>query len=265
MRKGTVQASASDLSLASTYGFQAGDIVFRLGSKVLAAIIDNPVTHGGIYLGDGRIHDMVGFGNRTATLSTFYEESADKSVVKFIRFTGPHADLIVPRTVKNILARDFRLPTDPKPWNLFSSADDYKTATCLEYAHAQFLYAIKQISEDPAIAEATRRDVKKTYFAAGAAEPNALARPQHLSSSYPAGHPSSSAVLMALSDSGGSNIDPSVFENRFEGKVEYKNYGPDPNSWLSYVVPPNVVVTESFDTFTYRSFADSRQYFTVIR
>jgi hypothetical protein len=265
MRAGTVTASADDVAIASRNGFADGDIVFRLGSKVLAALIENPVTHGGIYLGGGLIHDVVGFGNRTTGMKMFYDESADASVVKSVRFIGPHADLIVPRVVGNIKRRDFRLPTDPIPWNLFSSADDFKTATCLEYAHAQFLYAIKQLSADPAVPEATRKDIVSTYFAAGAADPSALATPQKVEAAHKIGDISPVGALMGLADSGGSNIDPSVFQNRFEGTRTTQHFGPPPSSWKNLLVPGFDIQTESFRTFTYKSFKESTRFFAVIR
>ena len=110
--------------------------MFRLGgAKQLAERIGDPVTHGGIYLGGGLIHDMVGFGNRDVRVSDFYRggrRSLDREDHPIRR---PRAD--VHRAAgggQHPPAQPSDLPTDPLPWNLFSSALDYRTATCLELA-----------------------------------------------------------------------------------------------------------------------------------
>ncbi len=64
MRLGKIVGTAEDESLATSHGFQVGDIVFRLGSRALARMIGTPVTHGGVRMGGGLIHDLVGFGTR---------------------------------------------------------------------------------------------------------------------------------------------------------------------------------------------------------
>src|SRR5262249_42515037 len=114
-------------------------IVFRKGSAGLAALIEEEVTHGGLYLGNGVLHDVVGFGNRCVKSTLFFStekgEVADPNVVKVVRFTGPLNDLIVPRVLSNVAKKDYWLPSDPKPWNLFSTADDYRTATCLRQTY----------------------------------------------------------------------------------------------------------------------------------
>jgi hypothetical protein len=260
MREGRVVGTSDDIGIATSYGFEPGDIVFRLGSRALADQISNPVTHGGIYLGDGLIHDMVGFGNRTVRATLFYREADDPSVVRVIRFVGPHRNLIVQRLLSNIRSRDFRLPTDPRPWNLFSSADDYRTATCLEYSHAQFLYAIRQVSQDQAVSVSTRDSLLATYFARGSAEPSALIQPQTLTVQGRMGIAINErrALVAAASASGdsGGDVDPSVFENRWEGEEELRQIG---SSWA-----PVIWQVQRLRAFTYQSFVDSRQFFRVI-
>jgi hypothetical protein len=260
MREGRVIGTSDDLDIATNHGFEAGDIVFRLGSRALADRIHNPVTHGGIYLGDGLIHDMVGFGNRTVRASLFYQEADDPSVVRVVRFVGPHQNLIIQRLLSNIRTRDFRLPTDPKPWNLFSSAGDYRTATCLEYSHAQFLYAIRQLSQDQGLSVAIRDSLLATYFAQGASEPNALIQPQTLTVEGQMGIAINErrALVAAASASGdsGGDVDSSVFENRWEGEEELRPIGSS--------LAPVIWQVQRLRTFTYQSFVDSRQFFRII-
>ena len=82
MSQGQISGTPLDLQVANQCNFQPGDIVFCLGSWELASRMGEPVTHGGIYLGGGLIHDMVGFGNRTVPVVEFYAEAADPNVVR---------------------------------------------------------------------------------------------------------------------------------------------------------------------------------------
>jgi uncharacterized protein DUF4157 len=281
--EGRVTGAQEDVALATQFAFQPGDIVFRLGSSALGIISHNPVTHGGIYIGNGLVHDMVGFGNRTVRTSLFYQEAADPSVVKVIRFTGPLNTLIIQRLLSNIQRRDFRLPSDPQPWNLFSSADDYRTATCLEYSQAQFLYAIRQLSVDQSVSQSDRDLIRQSYFTGGAAEPNPLVQPQEISvtglqggggltapglgvASTPIRAPSAMLQVEGMikaADYQADDVDPTVFSNRFEG--QHQTYYPDGLIAQLAYGPGPTHDTATLRTFTYRSFADSRQFFTVIR
>lgn len=258
MSLGSVTASTLDTNIAAERSFSPGDIVFRLGSTSLGAIISEPVTHGGIYLGNGIIHDMVGFGNRTVRVSDFYLEADDPSVVRVVRFTGPDKSLIVARLIANIQARNFRLPTDSKPWNLFSSATDYRTATCLEYSHAQFLHAINQLSVDPTVPTTTRAGLRSEYFNAGNSMARNLITPQAISQSGTPSAPPGMTIsgLIGAADYLAEDVDSSVFENRWEGNTTIEDFGTS--------LFPNLVMTATLQTFTYRSFVDSRRYFTNI-
>lgn len=258
MREGTVEPSSRDLEIASSNNFEPGDIVFRLGSRNLAELIDNPVTHGGIYLGNGLIHDMVGFGNRTVRVSLFYQEADDSSVVKVLRFIGPLNDMIIPRLIDNIEHRNFRLPSDQVPFNLFSTADNYETATCLEYSHAQFLYAIKELVESPVIRFEVQERLRETYYEDGAENPKNLINPQEVEQyGSPGTVVPQIRAMVAAADYLADDVDEDLFENRLEGlETSYENYG---NSWF-----PSLVETVSFNTFTYRSFKNSRSYFREV-
>ncbi|MGD8624883.1 MAG: DUF4157 domain-containing protein [Anaerolineae bacterium] len=258
MAEGNVQSTAADVEIANRFGFQPGDIVFRLGSRQLASRIGDPVTHGGIYLGNGIIHDMVGFGNRDVRVSDFYAEAEDPSVVKVIRFTGPLADIIVPRVIENIRARDLDLPTDPVPWNLFSSANDYRTATCLEYSHAQFLYAIREISQETPWAPSVQEELRRTYFRAGAQQPSPLIQPRTLTIGGAMGVAiNERRALIAAADYLAEDVDPTVFQNRWEGRGTLRNVGSD--------LFPTFYQEQSLDTFTYQSFVNATRFFTVVR
>jgi Domain of unknown function (DUF4157) len=281
MREGTVQSDRSDADLAAKYGFMSGDIVFRKGSSVLAALIGEEVTHGGLYVGNGLLHDMVAFGNRTVRSTLFFStekgEAADPNVVKVVRFTGPLKELILPRVLGNIAKRDYWLPSDPKPWNLFSTADDYRTATCLEYVHAQFLYAIGQLSRDTSLSDAQRIQFRATYFKAGANTPSPLISPKQqvlrgdtggmggggLGSTSSISSPSAilqAAALVAGANATADDVDSSVFENRDEGKYEVLSHG----SFLADLVLP-AGDQWTLSTYTFSSFKEATGYFTVVR
>jgi hypothetical protein len=294
MAEGRVVGQKSDLDLATQRHFQPGDLVFRLGSVPLGLLIGEPVTHGGIYVGGGLIHDVAGFGNRLVRTSNFFDpklgEAADSSTYRLVRFKGPQRDLIVRRLLANIARRDFRLPSDPIPFNLFSSTDDYKTATCLEYAHAQFLHAIRQLSVDQSVPASDRTALRKTYFAGGAAEPKALIKPQEhvlmgnavemsgMSSmsgsgggfgSQPSRTPSAKLqedVLIGAATLRASDVDPKKFSNRSDSQfVEHWPGGNPAEAGIGGNLV-NLLLGMTYDevvlrTFTYKSFVDSRQFF----
>lgn len=260
MAEGKVKGTKKDKKIASSHGFKPGDIVFRLGSEALAERIGNPVTHGGIYLGNGVIHDMVGFGNRHVRVELFFKEAEIPSKVKIIRFTGPHTTLILSRLLKNIKERNFHLPSDPKPWNLFSSASNYKTATCLEYIHAQFLYAIKSLTEDKSVSKDIRASLLKTYYDTSGVKKIArnLIQPQTLTVKGLMGYARNELRLyIAVADCLAEDVDPSVFENRFEGTEELKMIGT-----IFRLVFIQIL---KWKAFTHKSFADSRKYFSVVK
>lgn len=291
MAEGRVTARQSDIDLANQRRFQPGDIVFRMGSTALGFLTGEPVTHGGIYIGNGLIHDVVGFGNRHVRVGDFFDpalgEAADRNVYRTVRFRGPLRDLIVGRLLSNIQRRDFDMPTDPVPFNLFSSADDYRTATCLEYAHAQFLHAIRRLAADPSVSEADRAQLRSTYFDPGAAAPRALIRPQEQRligntptmsgasggggtfgsgpSSSPPRTPSAliqEAALVAAASALATDVDPSRFRNRAE--TTYTQHWPGGSGIGGTIL--NFLMGPTYDevvlrTFTYRSFVDSRQFF----
>lgn len=284
MVRGNVKSDTSDEQLASKYGFQPGDIVFRKGSVPLAFLIDENVTHGGLYVGNGLLHDMVAFGNRTVRATLFFStekgEVADPSVVKVVRFHGPMKEVIVPRVLSNIATRNYWLPTDPKPWNLFSTADDYKTATCLEYVHAQFLYAIGQLAVDASLTEPQRNTLRKTYFKPGAQMPSPLVSPKELSlrGSLGGGISSSggmngstsmgsapSAIMQAslirtAADAAATDVDQNVFENRDEG-----NYAVDKSKGFLADLIMGMTDTWTLRTLTFSSFQEATAYFSVVR
>jgi hypothetical protein len=247
------------------------------------------VTHGGIYIGNGLIHDAVGFGNRVVRVADFFStalgEAADSSVYRVVRFRGPHHDLIMHRLLSNINRRDFRMPSDPVPFNLFSSSSDYRTATCLEYTHAQFLYAILQLSTDPAVSTTDRESIREVYFSGSASEPNALIQPQEqrligntvelgagmaTASEYsrygsPPRTPSAilqEAALITAASSSASDIDPTRFRNRRESRyIQHWPGGPGIGGTILNFIMGSTYDEVVLPTFTYRSFVDSHQFF----
>lgn len=277
----------SDIDMATARGFTPGDIVFRSGSTTLGFLTGLPVTHGGIYIGNGLIHDVVGFGNRYVRVTNFFStaqgEAADSTTFRIIRFIGPLSALIIARLLSNIARLDFRMPTDPVPFNLFSTSDDYRTATCLEYAHAQFLYAIRQISIDPATTAADLATLRATYFTGAAAEPDNLIRPRPQTlmgdmvngtsawsapggSFAPTRSPSAMtqemALITAATLAAGSDVDATRFRNRSESTYEMVWPG---GSGVGGTIL-NMLMGHSHDmvtlnTFTYQSFVDSRRFF----
>ena len=288
MTERRVQGQADDLAMAAQRHFEPGDIVFRLGSTALGFLTGLPVSHGGIYIGNGLIHDAVGFGNRHVRVTWFFSpalgEAADPNTCRIARFQGPQHQLIVGRLLQNIDRGDFRMPTDPVPFNLFSSADDYRTATCLEYAHAQFLYAIRQLSVDQSVSASDRQQLQQTYFAGGSAEPTALIQPKEQRlignipqmsgggggqyGSAPPRTPSATfqeASLVAAATAMASDNDPGRFHNRSES--QYAQHWPGGGGITGALL--NILMGPSYDevvlrTFTYQSFVDSRQFFQIV-
>ncbi|MRG48428.1 DUF4157 domain-containing protein [Chitinophaga sp. SYP-B3965] len=277
----------SDIDMANARGFTAGDIVFRSGSTALGFLTGLPVTHGGIYIGGGLIHDVVGFGNRFVRVTNFFSttesEAADATTFRLIRFVGPLSALIIARLLSNIGRRDFRMPTDPVPFNLFSSSDDYGTATCLEYAHAQFLYAIRQLSTDPTTSATDVATLRATYFTGAAAEPDNLISPQVQSlmgdmptgsSSFggpsgfgggPSRSPSARTQEMALiaaASIAARNVDSARFSNRSESSYEMIwPGGPGVGGTLLNLLMGHSHDRVTLNTFTYQSFVDSTRFF----
>ncbi len=278
----------NDTDMAALRHFQPGDVVFRSGSTALGIIAGQPVTHGGIFIGDGLIHDAAGLGNRNIRVTNFYSsalgEAANPAIYRTVRFIGPQRDLIVAKLLSNIRSHDFRMPTDPVPFNLFSSADDYRTATCLEYAHAQFLYAIQQLAIDPNTAADVRASLRATYFTGNASAPNALIRPEHQrlygnmpDTSVPpqygmGGIPTQARTMSSILQAGllvgaatamADDVDSRRFSNRNEGEF-IQHWPASDDTWTGIII--NGLMGMTYDevdlrTFTYQSFIDSRQFF----
>lgn len=291
MTSGKVVAQQADKDMAKTRGFEPGDIVFRKGSTILSKLIGEPMTHGGIYLGEGLIHDVVAMGNRNVRVTNFYDttkgEAADGAAFKVLRFKGPEKDLVLGRLLGNIARRDFDMPTGPVPFNLFSSANDYKTATCLEYAHAQFLYAIRQLAADPGVPADKRDAIRKAYFKAGAARPSALIKPKTQRLIGNTVEPSMGAglgggmggavvpqrSLSALAQEGGlvaaaNAMATDADTTRMMGVSEstYRQVYAFDNSTLSGMIKNalfgGMLYDETaLDTYTYQSFKDATAYF----
>jgi Domain of unknown function (DUF4157) len=291
MAERRVTGQAADTAMALQRHFEPGAIVFRAGSTGLAFVMGEPVTHGGIYIGGGLIHDAVGFGNRNVRVTNFFNpalnEAANGAVYRVVRFVGPLRDLIVARLIANINAGNFRMPTDPVPFNLFSTADNYQTATCLEYAHAQFLHAIHSLTLDPSVAAADRQLLRSTYYRSGAALPANLIQPaeQRLMGNMvdiTAGPPGSegfgsaspprtpgaltqAGLLIGAATLLATDVDASRFSNRNEGT--YIEHWPGGDGiWGSIL---NAFTGMTYDevvlrTFTFQSFINSTQYFSLI-
>ncbi len=290
MAERRVAGQQADIDMANARSFQSGDIVFRSGSTGLAFVSGQPVTHGGIYIGQGLIHDAVGFGNRNVRVTNFYNpalaEAANGSIYRVIRFIGPQAPLIITRLLSNINAGNFRMPTDPVPFNLFSTADDYRTATCLEYAHAQFLHAIQQLALDPAVSETDRQLLRQTYFVGTAAQPSALINPQEQrllgnmpsmavpsfsdqNGAFPTTPPrtmSASVQAQALISAAtllATDVNPSRFSNRNESRYRQEWSAPLGTGWFGSLFSTMLYDEVLLRTFTYQSFVDSRRFFTL--
>lgn len=286
MREFQETGEEDDIQMAADRGFVPGDIVFRAGSTALGLLTGLPVTHGGIYIGNGLIHDVVGFGNRFVRVTNFFStaqgEAANPDTFRIMRFIGPMSAMIIERLLSNIEALNFRMPTGTVPFNLFSSADNYETATCLEYAHAQFLYAIHEIATDPGTSALDLATLRATYFSGSGSEPDDLIRADRQSlmgymptPSLPSDHdilgtgggrsPSAivtEAALIAAASFAANNVDPTVFQNRSESdfRTVYPG-GPGVGGTIlnMFTGPSHDEVT--LDTFTYQSFRESKLFF----
>lgn len=143
-------AKKTDLSVFPY--LKPGDIAFRLGNPKIAKKMNSPVTHCGIHVEDGVLHDIVGFGQRFVDINTFLGEGIS-NIPRVIRFEGKHHEQIVSKLIDNIKKEKFWIPTDPVPWNIISTAERYVTASCIHYCYYQYLYAIENLFEHTEIKE----------------------------------------------------------------------------------------------------------------
>lgn len=283
MKEFQEEGQENDIAMANDRKFVPGDIVFRLGSAVLGLLTGLPVTHGGIYIGDGLIHDVVGFGNRFVRVTNFFSkannEAKKEDVFRVIRFVGPLKEKIIERLLLNIADQDFRMPTGDVPFNLFSSADNYETATCLEYAHAQYLYAIHDVSVDPRLSPIELLTLRATYFKDNdAAEPENLIAPQEQTivgytiANAASGRPGAmertasaglmEAGLIAEASRQAKNVDPEKFKNSSESTYEMKYPGgPGVSGHILNMFAGPLYDIVRLNTFTYKSFLDSSKFF----
>jgi hypothetical protein len=121
------------------------DMIFRNGNEVLAWLSDSEVTHGGIDTSDDKIYDVGPDGWNNRSEETFYRDAKPTSnpTRKRFQFSGSYmADRIRAKLFDNLRAKRVDLPTK---FNLFSSADNYNTANCLEVAHKQWQRAIREV------------------------------------------------------------------------------------------------------------------------
>lgn len=164
MKSYNVRPLAKDNELVNLYKLNKGDIVFRDGKKAIAKVLNTNMTHSGIYLGDGIVHDLYSSGIRYVTVSEFLSEANNPHTLKAFRFISKFDKLIINALIYNINNGYYLLPSDTKPWNILSSANDYKTASCIEYCYSQYKYAITSLITNETIDKNTRSSINDLYY-----------------------------------------------------------------------------------------------------
>jgi len=203
------------------------DIIFRNGSNVLASLVSDNITHGGFDSGDGEVHDIGGSGIQTVTVDQFYAKAvtSTKRRVSF-RQTNYMAGRIWEAIYDNVNGQRFDNPTGVKPWNLFTTSDNYTTANCLEWLQHQWQRAVREVH-----AELNDTQQKTTFESAYYDGSNVKTLvPASLLTVGPGdlGFPETivAGLITAANALGKGDIDGNVFHNEYEGDfiVYYPGY-----------------------------------------
>jgi hypothetical protein len=123
------------------------DMIFRNGAWATAILTNSDTTHGGIDTGDDKIYNLTIKGWEDVTSAAFYAAAAKWSKLKVrMAFAGTYmADRIRAMLFDNLRSGADDYPTGTPKWNIFSSADNFNTANCLEMAEYQWERAIRDV------------------------------------------------------------------------------------------------------------------------
>lgn len=111
-----------------------GDLLFRKGIGTIKSKAASNYTHCGIYIGNSIIHDLYNIGLRKVSISTFLTESCIQGEYVVFR---PISTIFKDESINNLLTRiideKYYIPTNIKPWNVYSASTGYNTASCIKY------------------------------------------------------------------------------------------------------------------------------------
>ena len=194
------------------------DVIFRNGSQRLADLIGANVSHGGLDSGDGNVHDIGGAGPETLTLAQFYARAvtAIKRRVSF-KQTNYMAGRIWEKLFDNMLAGTFDNPTGAKPWNIFTTSDNYATSNCLEWLQKQWRRAVTEVHAE--LQDSQQKTSFESAYYSGASVKE-LAPADLLKTIRGSGTQVLTYIntLIAGADYyGKGDVDPNVFHNEWEG------------------------------------------------
>ena len=122
------------------------DVVFRRGNDGLATLIGETFTHGGIDW-EIEIVDVGDFGIQQGSLSDFEAEASNSSLKARVRLKKESymSRRIWAKVFDNMQSENYARPTGAKPWNLFTTYDNYETSNCNEFVHEQFRKAVSDV------------------------------------------------------------------------------------------------------------------------
>ena len=198
------------------------DIIFRNGSQVLADLVANNISHGGFDSGDGNVHDIGGSGAQTSTIDQFYDAavSTTKRRVSF-KQTNYMAGRIWEKIFDNMVNERFDNPSGAKPWNVFTTSENYTTSNCLEWLHKQWQRAVREVYGELQ-STGQRQAFEAAYYNAGIvkdlAQVDVIKTVQGkvgLAEAYVAG------LVIGADILGKGEIDKDTFHNQFEGGYAY--------------------------------------------
>lgn len=129
---------------------ERGDIIGRKANYTNIQVDSNIrdlMIHLGIYLGNNMLLDLFQTGLREIPINDFVAENNGSNTFELLRFKGGYKNIIIPKLNDNLKNHNYYMPSSSKPWNLMSNAENYESANCADFLHAQFLYAIRQIKE----------------------------------------------------------------------------------------------------------------------
>ncbi len=154
------------------------DVIIRKGDGVIAWLIGEDATHSGIDWGP-LVTDIYNPGIEQITLTEFENYATDQTKGVRLRL---NKELFMARRVwakvyDNMSGQTYSLPSDAKPWNLFTTALDYNTANCNEFVRGQFRKAVADVYAELTLQE--QRDAfVAAYYDGSTVRP--LIEPRHL-------------------------------------------------------------------------------------
>ena len=146
---------------------EKGDIIGRKANFTNIQVDSNVrelMIHMGIYLGNNMLLDLFQTGLREISINDFVAENNGSNTFELLRFKGDYKNIIIHQLNENLENHNYYMPSSSNPWNLMSNAENYESANCADFLHAQFLYAITKIKESfPLDNEQDNKNFLATY------------------------------------------------------------------------------------------------------